>query len=66
MRCLLLAGVGHDAVVGVWPLCWGNEDIPLPGDETLPETEDNPLFGSGFNFLKAPSAIGCTKYTQKG
>lgn len=30
--------------------------MPLPGDETLPETDDNPLLGSGFSFLKAPSA----------
>jgi hypothetical protein len=32
--------------------------MPLPGDDTLPETDDNPLFGSGFSFLKAPSAGG--------
>lgn len=30
--------------------------MPLPGDETLPETDDKPLLGSGFSFLKAPSA----------
>ena len=30
--------------------------MPLPGDETLPETDDNPLLGSGLSFLKAPSA----------
>lgn len=30
--------------------------MPLPGDETLPDTEDIPLLGSGFNFLNAPSA----------
>lgn len=53
----LLAGVGQDAVVGVWPACCGRVDIPLPGDDTLPETDDDkPLFGSGFSFLKAPSA----------
>lgn len=53
--CRLRAGVGHETVVGVCPACWGNEDIPLPGDET-PET-DIPLLGSGLSFLKAPSAI---------
>ncbi len=57
VRCLRLAGVGQEAVVGVWPACCGNVDIPLPGDDTLPETDDKPLFGSGFNFLKAPSAV---------
>lgn len=31
--------------------------MPLPGDETLPETDDSPLLGSGLSFLKAPSAI---------
>lgn len=56
MRCLLLAGVGHEAVVGVWPACWGNDEIPLPGDETPPDNDDRPEFGSGFNFLNAPSA----------
>lgn len=30
--------------------------MPLPGDETLPETDDSPLLGSGLSFLKAPSA----------
>lgn len=30
--------------------------MPLPGEETLPETDDSPLFGSGLSFLKAPSA----------
>lgn len=30
--------------------------MPLPGDDTLPETEI-PLLGSGFSFLKAPSAV---------
>jgi hypothetical protein len=31
--------------------------MPLPGDEMpLPETDDIPLFGSGFSFLNAPSA----------
>lgn len=46
--CLLRAGVGQDAVVGVWPACGG------PFGDTPP---DNPpeLKGSGFNFLKAPS-----------
>lgn len=56
VRCLRLAGVGHETVVGVWPACWGNDDIPLPGDDTLPDTDESPLFGSGFSFLKAPSA----------
>lgn len=55
--CLRLAGVGHDTVVGVCP-AWGNDEMPLPGDEMpLPETDDNPLLGSGFNFLNAPSAV---------
>lgn len=57
VRCLLLAGVGHDAVVGVCPACWGNEETPLPGEDTPPETDESPLFGSGFSFLNAPSAI---------
>lgn len=56
VRCRLLAGVGHEAVVGVCPACWGNDDTPLPGDDTLPETDESPEFGSGFNFLNAPSA----------
>lgn len=33
--------------------------MPLPGELLIPEpdTDDNPpLFGSGFNFLNAPSA----------
>lgn len=30
--------------------------MPLPGDETLPDTDDSPLLGSGLSFLKAPSA----------
>jgi hypothetical protein len=31
--------------------------MPLPGDEIpLPETDEIPLLGSGFNFLNAPSA----------
>jgi hypothetical protein len=30
--------------------------MPLPGDDMLPETEEIPLFGSGFSFLNAPSA----------
>lgn len=30
--------------------------MPLPGDDTLPDTDDNPLLGSGLSFLKAPSA----------
>lgn len=56
VRCLRLAGVGQDAVVGVCPACWGNDEIPLPGDETPPDNDDKPEFGSGFNFLNAPSA----------
>lgn len=47
--CRRLAGVGHDAVVGVWPACWGalvGEGPPLPSSDC----------GSGFNFLNAPSA----------
>lgn len=56
VRCRLRAGVGQDAVVGVWPACWGRDEIPLPGDEMLPDTDESPLFGSGFSFLKAPSA----------
>jgi hypothetical protein len=55
--CRLRAGVGHETVVGVWP-AWGKDEMPLPG-ELIPEpdTDDNPpLFGSGFNFLNAPSA----------
>lgn len=51
-----LAGVGHETVVGVCPVCWGNDEMPLPGDDTLPET-DIPLLGSGLSFLKAPSAV---------
>lgn len=49
VRCRLRAGVGHDAVVGVWPACWGalgGEGPPLPSSDC----------GSGFNFLNAPSA----------
>lgn len=57
VRCLLLAGVGHEAVVGVCPACWGNEETPLPGEDTPPETDESPLFGSGFSFLNAPSAV---------
>lgn len=30
--------------------------MPLPGDDTLPDTDDSPLLGSGFSFLNAPSA----------
>lgn len=56
VRCLRLAGVGQDAVVGVCPACWGNDEIPLPGDDTPPDNDDKPEFGSGFNFLNAPSA----------
>lgn len=56
VRCRLLAGVGQDAVVGVCPAWWGNDDIPLPGDETPPDNDDKPEFGSGFSFLNAPSA----------
>lgn len=55
VRCLRLAGVGQDAVVGVCTECWLRDDTtPLPGDVIPPD--DNPLFGSGFSFLKAPSA----------
>lgn len=57
VRCLRLAGVGHEAVVGVCPACWGNEEMPLPGDETPPDRDDSPEFGSGFSFLNAPSAV---------
>lgn len=32
--------------------------MPLPGEDMpLPDTEDRPLFGSGFSFLNAPSAM---------
>lgn len=49
--------MGHETVVGVCP-AWGNDEIPLPGDDMpLPDTDDRPLFGSGFNFLNAPSAV---------
>lgn len=53
--CLRLAGVGHDAVVGVCPACCGpkagdNADVP-PVAPLLPVPP-----GSGFNFLNAPSA----------
>jgi hypothetical protein len=41
----------------VWPACWGKDEMPLPGDDTLPDTDDNPLLGSGLSFLKAPSAV---------
>lgn len=49
--------MGHDAVVGVWPAWWLNDDKPLPGDVTPAETVERPELGSGFSFLKAPSAI---------
>lgn len=32
--------------------------MPLPGDETPPDNEDRPEFGSGLSFLNAPSAVG--------
>lgn len=54
VRCLLRAGVGHEAVVGVCPACCG----PRAGDSA-----DVPLVpllvppGSGFSFLNAPSAV---------
>lgn len=35
--------------------------MPLPGEETLPDTDESPLLGSGLSFLKAPSAIMDTK-----
>lgn len=35
--------------------------MPLPGDDTLPDTDDSPLLGSGLSFLKAPSAEICEK-----
>lgn len=57
VRCLRLAGVGHDAVVGVWPACWLNDDKPLPGDVIPADADERPELGSGFSFLKAPSAI---------
>lgn len=31
--------------------------MPLPGDETPPDRDDSPEFGSGFSFLNAPSAV---------
>lgn len=51
--CRRRAGVGHDAVVGVCPACWG----PSAGDRA--DAPDAPLAppGSGFNFLNAPSAV---------
>lgn len=49
VRCLRRAGVGQEAVVGVWPACWGP-----PGD-TVPNELLPVLCGSGFSFLKAPS-----------
>lgn len=56
VRCRRRAGVGHETVVGVCP-AWGNDEMPLPGDDMpLPDTDDRPLFGSGFSFLNAPSA----------
>lgn len=58
VRCLRRAGVGQDAGVWPeWPVC-GKVEMPLPGDEILPDTDEIPLFGSGFSFLKAPSAFG--------
>lgn len=44
-------------MVGVCPACWGNEETPLPGEDTPPETDESPLFGSGLSFLNAPSAV---------
>lgn len=61
VRCLRLAGVGQDAVVGVWPACWLSDDNPLPGEVMPAETVDRPLLGSGLSFLKAPSAVGIRK-----
>lgn len=51
--CLRLAGVGHEAVVGVWPACCG----PSAGEsaDVEPPPPDPP--GSGFNFLNAPSVV---------
>lgn len=56
VRCLLLAGVGQEAVVGVCPACCG----PRAGDsaEDAPEDPVPVPPGSGFNFLNAPSAVG--------
>lgn len=53
--CRLLAGVGQEAVVGVCPACWG----PSAGDRADAPLEVPVPFppGSGFNFLKAPSAV---------
>lgn len=65
MRCRLRAGVGQEAVVGVCPACWGNDEIPLPGDDTPPDNDDKPEFGSGFNFLNAPSADKKEKEKKK-
>lgn len=57
--CLRLAGVGQEAVVGVWPACCGpsgdKAEVPLE----VPELPVPP--GSGFNFLNAPSAVGQNK-----
>jgi hypothetical protein len=39
--------------------------MPLPGDDTLPET-DIPLLGSGFSFLKAPSAVISNENEKSG
>lgn len=37
--------------------------MTLPGDDMpLPETDDRPLFGSGFSFLNAPSAVNRMRY----
>jgi hypothetical protein len=49
VRCLLRAGVGHEAVVGVCPVCWGP-----PGD-TVPRLLLPVVVGSGLSFLNAPS-----------
>lgn len=65
VRCRLRAGVGQEAVVGVCPACWGNDEIPLPGDDTPPDNDDKPEFGSGFNFLNAPSADKKEKEKKK-
>lgn len=65
VRCLRLAGVGHEAVVGVWPACWLNDDKPLPGDVIPPVTLGCPVLGSGFSFLNAPSAVNYKQTNPK-
>lgn len=59
VRCLLRAGVGHDAVVGVCPACCGP-----PGD-TVPKLLLPVVVGSGFNFLNAPSKTRFTFVDSK-